>query len=81
VTYYPDPAAFASRALSSLIGVWTGLLLGITASFTQLFYASDLYFRSKMLVSRGYVAKKLLISWAPAVSSGLLAALLFLLLG
>ena len=81
MTYYPDPAAFASRALSSLIGVWTGLLLGVTASFTQLFYASDLYFRSRMLVSRGYIAKKLLISWAPAVSSGLLAVLLFLLHG
>jgi len=77
ITYYPDPAAFASRALSSLIGVWTGLLFGVTASFTQLFYASDLYFRSKMLISRGYVAKKLLISWTPAICSGLLAVLLF----
>jgi phosphate/sulfate permease len=79
MTYYPDPAAFTSRALSSLIGVWTGLLFGVTASFTQLFYASDLYFRSKMLVSKGYIARKLLISWVPAISSGLLAVLLFLL--
>jgi len=48
-------------------------VFGVTASFTQLFYASDLYFRSRMLVGRGYVAKKLLISWTPAVCSGLLA--------
>jgi len=77
MTYYPDPAAYASRALSSLIGVWAGLVFGVTASFTQLFYASDLYFRSRMLVSRGYAARKLLISWTPALCSGLLAVVLF----
>ena len=79
MTYYPDPAAYASRALSSLIGVWTGLVFRITASFTQLFYASDLYFRSRMLVGRGHVARKLLISWAPALCSGVLAIALFVL--
>jgi hypothetical protein len=76
MAYYPDPTAFASRGLSSLLGVILGLSLGVTASFTQLFYASDLYFVSKMFVRRERIIKRFLVSWAPSLLSALLAFLL-----
>jgi len=81
MAYYPDPSAFASRALSSLSGVILGLVLGVTASFTQLFYASDLYFLSKMFVRREHLVNRFLLSWAPALASALSAFLLLSLLG
>jgi len=81
MAYYPDPSAFASRALSSLSGVILGVVLGVTASFTQLFYASDLYFLSKMFVRRERLINRFLLSWAPALVSALSAFLLLALLG
>lgn len=81
MAYYPDPSAFASRALSSLSGVILGLVFGVTASFTQLFYASDLYFFSKMFVRRKHLVNRFLLSCAPALVSALSAFLLLALLG
>ena len=72
---YPDPAAFASRSLSSLVGVCSGLMLGVTASFSQLFYASDLHFRAGILGARPHIGRRLLFSYLPAVASGMLVLL------
>jgi len=75
LTGYPDPSAYATRTLSSLVGVWIGMLLGVTSSFSQMLYCADLFFRLTVFTDRLYAPRRIMLSWVPAASSALLSFL------